>query len=83
MHHQNRLRGKRQVVSLTTAKRGSVVTMVSTMSASGISARFNGKMPIPSEWIQANLFTNWFNSFVNKTHPNEASPVLLIMDDHY
>ncbi|GBP35500.1 hypothetical protein EVAR_20010_1 [Eumeta japonica] len=37
----------------------------------------------PSGWIQANLFTDWFNHFIEKTHPTEASPVLLILDGHY
>ncbi|KAF7282241.1 hypothetical protein GWI33_003039 [Rhynchophorus ferrugineus] len=28
----------------------------------------------PSEWIQANLFTGWFNHFICKTYPTETSP---------
>lgn len=37
----------------------------------------------PSGWIQSNLFTEWFKHFIEKTNPNEASPVLLICDGHY
>lgn len=36
-----------------------------------------------SLWIQANLFTDRFRYFVEKTHPTEASPVLLVLDGHY
>ncbi|GBP88563.1 hypothetical protein EVAR_21771_1 [Eumeta japonica] len=37
----------------------------------------------PSGWIQNNLFTDWFKHFIEKTHPTEQSPMLLILDDHY
>ncbi|XP_044739994.1 MFS-type transporter clz9-like [Chrysoperla carnea] len=97
------LRGKRQVGSITAAERGSLVTVVSAMSASGIfippllifprknmtQTLMKGTPPgsigrcHPSGWIQANLFTDWFHHFIEKTHPTEASPVLLILDGHY
>ncbi|GBP36153.1 Tigger transposable element-derived protein 1 [Eumeta japonica] len=37
----------------------------------------------PSEWIQLNLFTDWFNHFLDKTNPTAESPILLILDGHY
>lgn len=35
----------------------------------------------PSGWIQGNLFTDWFNHFLNKTKPTAENPVL-ILDGH-
>ncbi|XP_046681495.1 uncharacterized protein LOC124368264 [Homalodisca vitripennis] len=37
----------------------------------------------PSGWVQTNIFTNWFQHFVDKVKPTEDSPVLLILDGHY
>lgn len=37
----------------------------------------------PSGWIQTNLFTNWFQHFVETVKPTEDRPVLLILDGHY
>lgn len=96
------LKGKRQVGAITSAERGSLVTVICCMSASGI---FVPPMMIfprknfsevlmkgapagsigrchPSGWIQAHLFTEWFEHFVKKTNPTEKSPVLLILDGH-
>lgn len=39
--------------------------------------------PHPSGWIQAFLFTQWFQNFVENVKPTEAPPVLLILDGHY
>lgn len=36
----------------------------------------------PSGWIQTELFTEWFNHFIQKTRPSEESPILLILDGH-
>lgn len=37
----------------------------------------------PSGWIQASLFTKWFEHFLDFAKPSEKSPVLLILDGHY
>ncbi|GBP90905.1 hypothetical protein EVAR_95569_1 [Eumeta japonica] len=37
----------------------------------------------PSGWNQLNLFTDWFNHFLDKTNPTAESPMLLIFDGHY
>ncbi|KAJ8932378.1 hypothetical protein NQ318_004531 [Aromia moschata] len=37
----------------------------------------------PSGWVQMNIFTKWFQHFVEKVNPSEDSPVLLILDGHY
>lgn len=36
----------------------------------------------PSGWIQTNLFTKWFEHFIQHVKPSEKSPVLLILDGH-
>lgn len=36
----------------------------------------------PSGWIQTNLFTKWFQHFIQHVKPTEESPVLLILDGH-
>ena len=36
-----------------------------------------------SGWISTELFTKWFQSFIDFTHPTESDPVLLIFDGHY
>lgn len=37
----------------------------------------------PSGWVQTNIFTQWFNHFIEKVKPSEESPVILILDGHY
>ncbi|KAJ4451750.1 hypothetical protein ANN_03221 [Periplaneta americana] len=37
----------------------------------------------PSGWIQADLFTMWFDHFINFTKPTAEDPVLLVLDGHY
>ena len=37
----------------------------------------------PSGWIQANLFTMWFQHFVAFVKPTKVKPVLLILDGHF
>lgn len=96
------LKGKRQIGALSSAERGSLVTVVCSMSAGGtfvppllIFPRKNmtetlmkGSPPgsigkcHPSGWIQANLFTDWFKHFIQKTKPTENDPILLILDGH-
>ncbi|GBP55030.1 Tigger transposable element-derived protein 1 [Eumeta japonica] len=96
-------KGKRQIGALTSAERGSLMTVVCCMSASGIhippmmifprknftDILMKGAPPgaigkvHPSGWIQNNLFTDWFKHFIEKTHPTEQSPMLLILDGHY
>lgn len=36
----------------------------------------------PSGWITTELFTKWFDHFLNTTKPTTESPVLLIFDGH-
>lgn len=36
----------------------------------------------PSGWIQLELFTQWFQHFLQHVKPTAASPVLLILDGH-
>lgn len=36
----------------------------------------------PSGWIQTELFNEWFNHFIQKTHPSEEDPILLILNGH-
>lgn len=37
----------------------------------------------PSGWVQADIFTKWFEHFIEKVKPTKDSPVLLILDGHY
>lgn len=96
-------KGKRQVASITSAERGSLVTVVAAMSAGGqfvppmlVFPRKNRNDQLmrgappgsiyavhPSGWIQQNLFTTWFNHFIQFVKPTEEFPVLLILDGHY
>lgn len=96
-------KGKRQVASITSAERGSLVTVVAAMSAGGqfvppmlVFPRKNRNDQLmrgappgsiyavhPSGWIQQNLFTMWFNHFIQFVKPTEEFPVLLILDGHY
>lgn len=95
-------KGKRQIAATTSAERGSTVTCVMCMSASGtyvppmmIFPRkrdhpllMKGAPPgaihacHPSGWIQTELFTKWFQHFINHVKPSATSPVLLILDGH-
>ncbi|KAJ8935558.1 hypothetical protein NQ318_019542 [Aromia moschata] len=97
------MKGKRQIGALTSAERGSLITVVMCMSATGnfippliIFPRKNSNEQLkkgappgsifafhPSGWIQTNLFTTWFNHFVEKTRPSKDNPVLLILDGHH
>lgn len=96
------LKGKRQIGSLTSAERGSLITVVMCMSAEGnfvppliIFPRKNCNEQLkkgappgtlfkfhPSGWIQTDLFTAWFDHFIEKIRPSENNPVLLILDGH-
>lgn len=97
------LRGKRQVASLTSAERGSLITIVACMNAVGtfvpplvIFPRKNMSESLkkgappgtifaahPSGWIQSNLFTLWFQHFIDCVKPTEDKPVLLVLDGHF
>ncbi|CAH1988413.1 unnamed protein product [Acanthoscelides obtectus] len=37
----------------------------------------------PSGWIQTDLFTKWFDHFLEKAKPSAAKPILLILDGHH
>ncbi|XP_072392356.1 uncharacterized protein [Diabrotica undecimpunctata] len=37
----------------------------------------------PSGWIQSNIFTRWFQHFIDTVKPTKKLPVLLIMDGYY
>lgn len=96
-------KGKKQIGAMTSAERGSLITIVICMSPAGIfvppmlifprknmSEALMRGAPVgsigrahPSGWIQTNLFTQWFQHFVEYVKPTEASPVLLILDGHY
>lgn len=96
-------KGKRQIAALTSAERGSLVTLIVCMSAGGqyvppmlIFPRKNRNDQLmrgappgsiyavhPSGWIQHNLFTQWFQHFIQFVKPSENDPVLLILDGHY
>ncbi|XP_047026166.1 MFS-type transporter clz9-like [Helicoverpa zea] len=96
-------KGKKQIGAMTSAERGSLITIVICMSPAGIfvppmiifprknmsDALMRGA-PVgsigkahPSGWIQTNLFTQWFQHFLDYVKPTVASPVLLILDGHY
>ena len=97
------LKGKRQIGALTSAERGSLVTVIVCMSAGGtfippmlIFPRVNWSDSLmkgappgaiggchPSGWVQTDLFSRWFEHFIDKTRPSEDSPVLLILDGHF
>ncbi|CAH1963651.1 unnamed protein product [Acanthoscelides obtectus] len=101
--HVISVKGKRQVGALTSAERGSLITVVLSMNTAGnfvppmiIFPRKKGSEQLkkgappgtifrfhPSGWIQSNLFTDWFNQFIDFTQPSENNPVLLILDGHY
>ena len=36
----------------------------------------------PSGWMQTELFTRWFDHFLQHAHPTAENPVLLILDGH-
>lgn len=36
----------------------------------------------PSGWIQTNLFTKWFEHFIQHVKPSRESPILLLLDGH-
>lgn len=96
-------KGKRQIGAITSAERGSLITVITCMSAGGtfippmlIFPRKNmnenlmkgappGSQAVchPSGWIQTELFTQWFQLFLEKTTPTSKSPVILILDGHY
>lgn len=89
------LKGKKQIAALASGERGALITIVACMSASGsyvppLSEQLKKGAPAgtifaahPSRWIQANLFTQWFEHFIKQTNPNKEIPVLLILDGHY
>lgn len=97
------LKGKKQVSKVTSAERGSLMTLVTCMSASGIyvppliifprknmkAELLNGTPPgtisacHPSGWIQMDIFTQWFQHFMNHVKPSILEPVVLILDGHY
>ncbi|KAK9754303.1 DDE superfamily endonuclease [Popillia japonica] len=80
--HVIKLKGKRQVGAITSAERGSLVTeehdgYSHERSATGVTRK------MPSVWgIQTDLFTEWFQHFLQTTRPSKKSPVLLILDGH-
>jgi hypothetical protein len=37
----------------------------------------------PSEWIQLEIFTLWFQSFIANVKPSVDDPVLFVLDGHY
>lgn len=96
-------KGKKQIGAMTSAERGSLITVVVCMSPAGVfvppmlifprknmSDVLMRGAPVgsigkahPSGWIQTNLFTLWFQHFVEYVKPSEASPVLLILEGHY
>ncbi|KAK9679096.1 DDE superfamily endonuclease [Popillia japonica] len=97
------MRGKRQVGALTSAERGSLVTLVLCMNAAGnfvppmfifprkkSSELLKKGAPAgslfafhPSGWIQTELFTKWFDHFVEKAKPSATKPILLTLDGHH
>nr|CAH7736079.1 unnamed protein product [Callosobruchus chinensis] len=96
-------KGKKQIAAMTSAERGSLITIVTCMSPTAIfvppmiifprknmtNTLMRGAPPgsigraHPSGWIQTNLFTEWFEHFLEHVKPSEGSPVLLILDGHY
>lgn len=96
------LKGKKQIGTVTSAERGSTITCVICMSASGTfvppmlifprkrdNALLMKGAPLgaihachPSGWIQLDLFTRWFEHFLQHVKPCATSPVLLILDGH-
>ncbi|KAJ8956832.1 hypothetical protein NQ318_014246 [Aromia moschata] len=97
------MKGKKQISTLTSAERGSLITVVTCMSPAGqfippmiIFPRKNMKLELmngtppgsiygchTSGWIQADLFTKWFQHFIDHTKPTKSDPVLLVLDGHY
>ena len=37
----------------------------------------------PSEWIQSEIFSQWFLHFIKHTKPTKEDPVILVQDGHY
>jgi len=37
----------------------------------------------PSEWIQSEIFSQWFLHFIKNTKPTKEDPVILVLDGHY
>ena len=97
------VKGKKEVAALTSAERGSLVTIVTCMNAVDsyvppmiVWPRKNMKLELmdgapagaiwgchPTGWIQTDLFTVWFDHFIQFTKPSVEDPVLLLLDGHY
>jgi hypothetical protein len=83
------MRGKKEVASLTSAERGSLITVVTCMNATRtyvppliVFPRKNMKQELmdgapagsistchPSGWTQTDIFTKWFDNFVDFIKP--------------
>jgi len=89
------LKDKRQISSLQSAERGSLVT---SMSPSGhfmpllhVAKRkvMNDTPPAsihachPSGWIQSEIFSQWYLHFIKHTKPTKEDPVILVLDGYY
>ncbi|KAJ4432731.1 hypothetical protein ANN_21369 [Periplaneta americana] len=83
------LKGKRQIGAITSAERGSLVTVVACMSAGGTGLLAKGAPPgtvftcQPSGWINTTVFSEWFDHFISNVKPSVNEPVLLILDGHH
>ncbi|XP_072382648.1 uncharacterized protein [Diabrotica undecimpunctata] len=81
-------KGKRQIASLTSAERGSLITLIACMSAGGnypthVSLPKKEYECVTHERYSCNLFTQWFKHFIDTVKPSKEFPVLLILDGHY
>jgi len=36
-----------------------------------------------SEWIQSEIFSQWFLHFIKHTKPTKEDPLILVLDGHY
>ncbi|XP_065665661.1 uncharacterized protein LOC136087083 [Hydra vulgaris] len=68
-------KGVKQVGQVTSAERGTLVTMVGAPTGTKNDAN-------PSGWINTEIFLKWFDHFVEYGHPSKDHPLLLIMDNH-
>lgn len=96
-------KGKRQIGAMTSAERGSLITVISCMSAAGnfvppyfIFPRKNHNVQLMKDappgsqsschlsgWVQLEIFTKWFQHFLQFSRPSKETPVLLVLDGHY
>lgn len=90
------VKGKKEVARSSSAESGSLMPVVTCMSASGTyvqpliaypRARLKPELLTGSShssgWIQTRVFTQWFEHFIKVVKPKPGDPAVLILDRHF